>query len=253
MVDHSPQLWCLQGGGSNFKLLCPKYIAAMLSQTLMGWQITKIENAQAASPIISVLKGEDGYFVDALVIERPSLCIDLIDVLNEVFVCLAYLYHHQRAQGDLIHCAAYIEGGENHIVVGPKNSGKSTLAHDKAKDGLHIFADDLLFWDPITGQFITLGLPLRLRRPVVMRDGQPADPSHFFAGRSIAYSKQGVFDIAPMGYAFCVDRLWYMQPDHQVKAISLIKTASTLREFRIPKYFSSLKKQTLEVTPWQNS
>lgn len=246
MLDHSAQLWRLTGGGYHFDILCPKYLAAIFAQTLNGWQVSPL-HGEDGRPVITVIKDSDRYLVDALVLEHPSLCRDVIDTLNEVFVCLAYLYDHQRGQGDLIHCASYLEQGENHIVVGPKNSGKSTLAHTKAKEGLHIFADDLLFWDPAVGQFISLGLPLRLRRPVVMKDGITADPSHFFAGQSIAYSKLGVFDIAPFGYAFAVDRLWYMQPDHHPKAVSLLKTASTLREFRIPKRFSTLKKQTLEV------
>jgi hypothetical protein len=246
MVDQTVLPWRLQGGGCKFDILCPKYFAGMLKQSLTGWQIEPVEGT--VEICISLHKQNDDYVVDARISEKVCRCDCLINALNEFLVFLAYSFQNQTDSGDLIHCAGFCEDQLNHIVVGPKNSGKSTLAHDKAMAGLSVYADDLLFWNTKAGEFVALGLPLRLRRPVVLSSGENADPSNFFAGSVLAYSKVGVFDIAPIGSAFSLDRLWEMTLNHQLKPVSLLATPKALQVFRIPKDFSTVKKQKLEIS-----
>ena len=245
MVDHSCSDWLIDGCGHRFKLRCPRYIAGILSQILTGWAVTRVETVQNQS-LISVTFSENCYFVDSILLNKPEAHADLISAINELLVNLVYLVANGEKNFRLVHCAAFVENKTMHVVVGKKNRGKSSLVYRKALEGNEIVADDLLIWQPKVGKFYALGLPIRLRRPVLTLDGEQANPDSFFAGNGIAYSKKNAFHIAPAGKEFLMDRLQELDQNFKPCAVSILKTSAKLEEYIIGPTYTSQKKEFLE-------
>lgn len=243
-AKHQPQRWTISAMEWSITLLCPRYFAGLLAQTLTGWTIAQTHATNPAD--ITVRFFDNAYHVDANVLETIQQHDDIIDTLNEVLVCLSYTMTTQTKGAVLLHCAAYGTTEACHIVVGEKNSGKSTLAYDRARSGQSIAADDLLIWIPRQGVFRTLGLPIRMRRPVLSPNGDLADPDKFFAGAHIAYSRKDAFDIMPAGQTLWLDRLWTLGPQHQVQNVPVLKIATTLNRHLIDDSFTRLKKQLMD-------
>lgn len=243
-AKHTPLRWTVSAPEWSVTILCPKYIAALLANTLTGWTIAPCDtNARAA---IHVHHTDGQYDVDADVLRTPQHHSDLIDALNEVFVCLAYLVTGTIDGAVLLHCAAYGAADRCQIVVGDKNTGKSTRAYHQAYNGISIAADDLLIWTPKQGTFRTLGLPIRMRRPVLSPSGALADPDKFFAGRHITYARKGAFDVMPAGQTLILDHLWKLGPNHTATQVSILKIPTTLNQHLIDADFLTLKKQLMD-------
>lgn len=240
MPDHQIQHWQLNVAGFSIEIACPAYFAALLSETLTGW--TLAESIDTQPPKILVQRIGDAFSVDALVMGSPLVDKSIVNVLNEFFVVLAYQWCNAEVTAHLLHCAGFRQNGENFVVVGEKNSGKSTRVLHAALDGLEILADDLLLWYPSSGRFKTLGLPLRLRRPVHSKEGNGISNEMFFASDDIAYSKTGHFNIAPGGREFLLDKLLTLAPDHSCKNVPLLQTATKLHHHVIGEEYTSLKK-----------
>ena len=240
MVDHKGETWALSGDGHTLYARCPKYFAAILNVVLNGWSISKAdENADIQLEVAF----ESGiYSIDTIVLSKPEKYVEVVDALNEFLVNLAYIVLRKYRNARLFHCAAYENKGEAHLIVAQKNQGKSTLIYQKACSGDQVLADDLLIWLPKTAGFVCLGLPLRLRRPVLGLDGKAADPDSFFAGNGIAYSKSGVFSIAPFGKRVLLDHIWQIKRDYRPDKIPIYKAAQTLNDFLIGPEFSEKRK-----------
>lgn len=234
----------LEGAGDGLRVVCPDHFTALLQATLNGWRITPATTPHDHVDILVSYENEI-FQIDATVLDAHRRHLDMIDTLNEFFLCLVYLLCAHKTGSILLHCAAFVAGRKNHIIVGQKNRGKSTLVYQKAAEGARILADDLLLWDVPNGLFMTLGLPLRMRRPLYGIAEHPSHRQKFLAGRAIAYSRAGGFNIAPVGEYFALDALFELSPERVAKKLSLLKLRPTLREFRIADGFSSLKKPPL--------
>jgi len=240
MVDHTQETWALSGDGHTIYARCPKYFAAILHVVLNGWSISKADANSNAQLAVTFTNG--GYTIDSVVLSQPEKYVEVVDGLNEFLVNLAYIVLRKYRNARLIHCAAYEIKGEAHLIVAQKNLGKSTLIYQKTCNGELVLADDLLIWLPQTAEFVCLGLPIRLRRPVLGVDGKAADPDSFFAGNGIAYSKSGVFSIAPFGHRVLLDHIWQIKRDYVPVKIPIYKAAQTLNDFLIGPEFSEKRK-----------
>lgn len=243
-AKHQPQRWTISTKKWSITLLCPRYFAGLLAQTLTGWTITETHSDNRA--MITVRLSENTYLVDADVLESVQIHHDIIDALNEVLVCLSYTVTNQTKGAVLLHCAAYGTNNACQIIVGEKNSGKSTVAYHHACSGQSIAADDLLIWIPRQGVFCTLGLPIRMRRPVLSPSGALADAGKFFAGAHIAYSRTDAFDIMPAGQTLLLDQLYTLGPNHEARNVPVLKITSTLKRHLIDDRFTNIKKQLME-------
>jgi hypothetical protein len=244
MVDHAPTNWQLIGGGYRVSLRCPRYVAGILAQILTGWSIEQLAHDQDVTVSMTYC---DGYYaVDSRVLDHPERHNDIMNAINETLVNLAYVIAQENDDTRLVHCAGFSERGQVNIVVGQKNRGKSALVYKKACEGAKIIADDLVLWRPKQGKFFALGLPLRLRRPVLTIDGQPANPDHFFAGSGIAYSKNHAFHIAPAGTPYLLDKLWELDSGFVPHPVSVLQTPTVLARYLIGPEYTTLKKVKLE-------
>lgn|GEM_PF-607576 len=239
----------LEGAGGRIQAVCPQHFVALLQATLNGWSITPSNEPHPCVDIMVSYKHQI-FQIDALVLDGPRRHTDMIDALNEFFLCLCYQLCAQKKDTVLLHCAAFVEGGKNHILVGQKNRGKSTLTYKKAVEGTKILSDDLLLWDVPKGRFTTLGLPLRMRRPLYGAADHPEHRHKFLAGKSIAYSRTGGFNIAPVGESFALDALFELSAERIAKRLGFLQLRPALRRFRIAAEYCTLKK---DCVPWEGA
>lgn len=244
MRDHSLESWTIIGGGHAIHVLCPRYFVAILKQILNGWTIQPSD--QTCVHEISVRFDNENYTVDSIVLTTPVRHTDIMNAVNEVLINFAYVITALNQNTLLLHCAGYCEGCLLNVVIGQKNRGKSSLMYQKALGGQTIVADDLLLWHPKVGRFTALGLPLRLRRPVLDFNGTTANPAHFFAGNNIAYSKVNAFKMAKIGETFLLDTLWELDDDYSPKKVSILRAPSALKRFVIGDDFTTIVKTKVE-------
>ena len=198
-------LFCLKGLGVSITAQAPFFFRGLLGQTLTGWKITSLDTPNRPSMMVLF---ENGRFAIKADLTRPVPSrIDLIDTLNEFFLCLAYLSVTKIKGAKLLHCAAFNEDKKNVVVFGKKNAGKSSVVLSKAQAGATILADDLLIWLPKSAKLMCVGLPIRMRRPVVGLNQTSSDKPQFIAGKQIAYAQKDVFKIAGAGDAFTPDTI----------------------------------------------
>lgn len=214
-----------------------------MQSTLSGWTVATADDGQP--PSISLRHENGQYVVDALVLEAPKNHAAVVDALNEVFVCIAYLLCSDEPDSQLLHCGAYERNGRNTVVVGRKRSGKSVWIYKMAHAGAVIHADDILLWQPRAGLFKALGLPLRLRRPLVWFGAGVPNPNRFFASDGIAYSRVGAYKIAPAGSTFLIDEVLVMSACYTPTKVPLHKMLKVLKSHVIGAEYTTIKKTDL--------
>lgn len=202
---HNTALFCLKGLGVSITVQAPLFFHDLLKQTLAGWKIINLNTPNR--PMIMVLFEDSRFIIETDLIKPAPARSDLIDTLNEFFLCLAYLSVTKIKGAKLLHCAAFNEDKKNVVVFGKKNAGKSSLVLSKAQAGATILADDLLIWLPKSATVKCVGLPIRMRRPVVGLNKTSSDKPQFIAGKQIAYAQKNVFKIAGAGDAFTPDTI----------------------------------------------
>lgn len=243
MLDHSQQRWTISGAEFSINIACPRYFAALLSETLTGWSIKL--SSHSLKPELIIARQDDGYVVDALVLSNPERHASVVGTLNEFYVNFAYLLAARTPKAVLLHCAAYQENMRNIILVGEKNSGKSSTVFQHAINGKCILADDLLLWRTDTAEFITLGLPIRLRRPIVNPTNFDVSGKAFFANNGLAYSRVGTFNVAPVGVRFLLDELRHLSANYTSEVVNLRSIINTLRSHLIGQDFATIKKEEI--------
>ena len=228
---HLLKNWQVTANGWRISMRCPTYFASLLAGTLAGWSITNDE--ANAEPDVSISFYEDEYTISSKCYDIHFKQTDLISALNDTFICMAYHILTLVEGASLLHCAAYSINDQCNIVVGAKNTGKSTFIYEKARQGHRIAADDLLLWLPKRGLFKTLGLPIRMRRPVLKVDGELADNDKFYPGENIAYSKLRSFDVVDANTTFHLDRLWQLNDERTLRKVPLLRAFKVLRQYTI--------------------
>lgn len=203
----------------------------LLSGTLSGWH-NKNGLQTDTDPDVSVKYNGKRFYINCSVLDISKDYSDVIDALNTVFLCLAYLCLRYWPRKLLLHCAAY-QDQKSFIVFGPKKSGKSTLVTSAAMRGDTILADDLLFWDKERNCFETIGLPLRLRRPICKTFIAGGIGEKLIIGRNLAYSKLDAFKVAPAGTSFFPDDVLEAKELGQFLPIPLFKTISIIKKYQI--------------------
>jgi hypothetical protein len=205
---------------------------------LSGW--TVLENCKFRNPSsIKIIKGFNGaYQVTSDLQYYPTPRIDLIDTLNEVFLTISYLLWAQNPKASLIHCGAYQLNGQNNILLGSKKAGKSSLVQSLAQKNAVILADDLLLWLPWKAKFISIGLPLRMRRPIPV--SLFTEKKNYLCGKNIVYFINKTFNCADAGFEFFVHRISFLNNGQETE-IPFYKWANMLSKFNIDKKYRLIR------------
>ena len=225
-------------------LICitaPSFFIDLVEATLNGWGFAEKKSNLIKSDIV-VLYQNDLFHIDSIVLDEPKVVDDFLDALNEFFLCLSYLVVNKTKDFKLLHCASYAEEDKNIITVGPKNSGKSELILSKAIAGKRIYSDDLLLWSIREGVFISLGLPLRLRKTAVSLIKDKSIKEKFLIGKNILYSHRNFFDNAKLGTSFSLDELKIMDKNFKEKDVPIYKLLTCIEPYLISDRFFSHKK-----------
>jgi hypothetical protein len=223
-------------------IIAPASFIELAEATLIGWRFVEQKSSLAKSDIIVAYR-DNLFHVDSTVLDNPKVVDDLLDALNEFFLCLSYLLANKTQEFSLLHCASYTEAGKNIILLGDKKSGKSAKTLSKTIAGELIYADDLLLWHAKRGIFVALGLPLRLRRTMIPLIDSDTVKDKFIIGKNILYSHQNFFNNAKLGDEFLLDQLKLMSEnfDFAIKDIPVYKTLFYLKQHLIAGNFISIK------------
>ena len=222
-------------------IVAPSFFIDLVEATLNGWSFTEKKSDFVKRDVV-VLYQNDLFHIDSIVLDEPKVVDDFLDALNEFFLCLSYLVVNKTKDFKLLHCASYAEEDKNIITVGPKNSGKSELILSKAITGKRIYSDDLLLWPTKKGVFISLGLPLRLRRTAISLIKDKSIKEKFLIGKNILYSHQKNFDNAKFGTNFSLDELKIMDKSFKEKDVPIYKLLTCIEPYLISDRFFSHKK-----------
>ena len=199
----------LRGLSQNIIISSPRFFRNLLEQTLTGWLISsEIENRDAD---INITIKNDKYVFNTALLRQVPEHSDLIDALNELFLCICYNITSRLNKARLVHCAGFVENNIQTLIFGRKKAGKSSLVLKKARHGATILADDLLIWLPNKTEFLCLGLPIRMRRPLIGWQEQSQSKSEFIAGKRTAYAQKDVFRIKSIGVSFVPEKIFVIE------------------------------------------
>lgn len=208
----------------------PCFFLSLLKETLSGWSIEP--NLERNEPDI-VVSFNDGLFsIETPLRYAAPKRVDMIDALNQFFLCLAYFISAKIKMTKLIHCGSFCDSGSYTIILGAKNSGKSTLLLQKSQQGNLVLADDLLLWFPMLGKFTCLGLPLRLRVAGFGSNGEALNLRRFVIGERIAYSRNHAVEIAQAGHTFTPDHVC-QYVNQEMLPVNFVRWPKLLFEHRI--------------------
>ena len=222
----------LSAGGCETYISCPTFFAKLLSVTLSGWRV--VLSATQQPPDLSVTFEDNRFEIVSDSLDLATRYSDLVDTLNVVLIALARLYTKFRSYKAMIHCAAFISNnGLSTLVLGGKKSGKSSLTWQSACAGGTVLADDILLWNERAGNFECLGMPVRLRRPVQWNGEPEALKKGIIAGKRLAYTRNSIISIAPVGYSFVPDEILGAESFGVFKPIPVLKIKQALQEARI--------------------
>ncbi len=227
----------IYGMERTIKVFAPTFFHDLVNQTLTGWKVTPLRSANTYDIIISVK--DRAFVIQTNLSKRIPAQTDLIDALNEFFLCLAYLVTAKTHGAQLLHCAAYTKAKQNVVVFGKKKAGKSSLVFEKAQSGETILADDLLIWLPKLAKVMCIGLPLRMRRPVRGLNAiKPATPQ-FIAGRKTAYAQKDAFKVGEAGLSFTPDKIYRLQ-NRKLVSVPFLKWPDTIVQHTISDDYTRL-------------
>ena len=238
--DRQQKTFVTEAFEGQFCIVAPVFFMDLVKATLNGWQFAE---QSCVSPKDIVVSYQDEVFhIDATILDEPKVVEDLLDALNEFFLCLSYLLANKNPALKLLHCASYVDANQNVILLGEKRSGKSEQILAKAMAGHKIYADDLLLWHPEKGEFMALGLPLRLRRSAVSLLKDASIKDRFLIGKHILYSHKKYFNRAALGEQFSLDQIKVMNQDFEPVKISIYQFLERLEQSLISDNFLSYKK-----------
>ena len=158
---------------------------------------------------------------------------DLVNTLNELFICVAFTIAHNFNHMRLMHCAAYANSKEAVLLFGKRKSGKSTLVTKKALADYKVYGDDICLWSTKGERIISLGFPIRRRRPVFYEENNQSYNDCFIAGHSLAYSRKNCFRLASPGESIEPTEVYELTRGFQEATVAPSNIARYFEEFWI--------------------
>lgn len=203
--------------GLNISLKCPAEFHLLASKLLSGWSCKAVTLKEYDVCVVSDHK-------NSVFSKRYGLIgrhKDIISTFNVLLNAVAYEVAAQLDHCPLVHAAAFKKGDERIIVVGNKKAGKSTYIVNQCLGSGECISDDLVVWDNAC-QIMSLGFPVRLRRPI--NDGlvTKLGKQSFLAGSSLAFVNPKSVNQLPAGKWINVSKFQLLE---RKKAQSIDTTA----------------------------
>lgn len=149
---------------------------------LVGWTINKTASDRTNIHVTKQKK----YLIESSSLSFSKSHSDLISSFNQFLIILSYLIANGLKNFKLFHGAAILEKKRCVVILGDKKSGKSLfVAETCCKTGSAI-ADDLLLINANL-EILTLGLPVRIRRPLGQNFIDLIGPRNLLVGKSLIY------------------------------------------------------------------
>ena len=220
-----------KGLGVTLDLDLPGALHVLLDQLLAGWKTS--EPSGDPLPDITVRQSET-FSLSSRFYTSGKNYADIVSMLNEILVALAYAVRHSVTGSALIHAAGHELGGSTQVTFGARKAGKSVLTARLAAQGARIWADDLLLWIPKLKVFKGLGISPRLRRPVLPDIVETLPDNAFLAGEFTCYIRARSINLAAAGTVLKPDRVVELQKNQTLKEISWLKVGAEIERHRIP-------------------
>ena len=229
----SPQLLRYEAEGLNLSLVLemPAGLHVLLQGLLAGWKTS--ETSGAPQPDLTVKQGEN-FSLASRFYQSGKTYQDIVSMLNEVLVGLAYAVRELVPGSAMIHAAGHNLRGETRVVFGARKSGKSVLTARLAMEGAEIWADDLLLWFPKSRYFKGLGMAPRLRRPILEDLLTKIPTDSLLVGEYTCYIRADRIRMAPAGKILKPDSLLELQPDQTFRHIPWLQVTREIDRHRIP-------------------
>lgn len=141
-----------------------------LRKLLPGWPLEAVPAAaSSASPMVSVRRCGPDYVISVPWREEAYAEPSVVGALSTLIVDLVEAYVRSGRKRMCLHCAAVEIGDRLVVFPAASRAGKSTLTAAFAAAGQRVFTDDLLAFNPETGDGRAFGFPPRLRLPLPPR------------------------------------------------------------------------------------
>ncbi len=215
--------------GVTIHFHAPVPVRKLLTTVLSGWHNS---TSGCASPEIRVTC-ETRYVLESAFYMPTRGYSDLISLLNELLIAIAYAVKGQRSDLILLHGAAYENGAGSTVIFGEKKAGKSVLIAENAMRGARIYADDILLWSPKALNFAGLGMSPRLRRPVLKTIIESFGQQHLIAGQHTCYLSARALRLAPAGKSFSPDRVVELQQGGVTRQVRFYNVRQKIEQHRI--------------------
>ncbi len=239
-LDSSTQSFIFYTKDTKIIVLAPTLFTELVLHLLSGWRVDKVDDIEAC---IALRYLDNQWQIDSIICNSTIIRNDLVDAVNIFFLLLVYNVKRLQPSSKLIHCAGYEQNNENTLVLGTHGSGKSMHVITQGILGNKVLADDLVLFYPRRGLFATLGLPIRLRRPIGEFIENYFNASDLLVGSQIAYVRKNAIPVAPAGEVFSLDK--FEQFDHDgVKNISIFSVLRHAKKYVLGDHFSSVKKNS---------
>lgn len=183
--DHtfdSGHIISLPDHGLDVSLKCPTEFQLIASKLLIGWSFQAATRDEYDVSVVSDQK-------NSVVSKRYGLIgrhKDIMSTFNVFLNAIAYEITAKLDNCRLVHAAAYKKNDEHIVVFGNKKAGKSSFIVNRCSSASECISDDLVVWDNEC-RILSLGFPVRLRRPISDALVAQLGKQSFLAGSSLAF------------------------------------------------------------------
>ena len=194
----------------------PGHLCRLLEISLIGWSYDIIPFSEKSDIIVTQSKR---YCIESHTTHDLKSYSDLISTINLIINEISYIVSSKIAGSTLIHCAAVKNSLGSILIFGDHKSGKSIYCAERSLDTDQCMADDLLIMLPDTNQFLTLGFPIRLRRPVPEKIISKVCGKHVLTGTSLCYLTSKTSNIASGGQTFSPVKAYWIDKNRELLEI----------------------------------
>jgi hypothetical protein len=180
--------------GLYISLECPAEFHLLVSTLLSGWSYRTVTLKEYDISVVNDRKS-------SVVSKKYGLIgrhKDIISTFNVLLNAVAYEVTARLEYCLLVHAAAFKKDDERIIVVGNKKAGKSTYIVNQCLSAGECISDDLVVWDNAC-RIMSLGFPVRLRRPINDDLVAALGKKSFVAGSSLAFVNPKSVNQLPAG------------------------------------------------------
>ena len=162
------------------------------------------------------------------------MCIrDSISTINLILNEISFIVSSEIAGSTLIHCAAVKSSSGAILIFGDHKSGKSIYCAERSLDADQCLADDLLIMIEDPDQFLTLGFPIRIRRPVPEKILLKANSRHILTGASLCYLTSKNSNIASGGQTFSPAKAYWLNENRELMEIKKENIVNYITRFSV--------------------